>query len=331
MLRLTSFLSVLLLASANAAPASGDRLEPCGGAALTHVEGLAAAEARRADDLMNADGLLWRIDAAGVAPSYLYGAIHSTDDSVLKIARRAAGQIDGAKVVATELGGPLDSIEKANVAAKMMAKAIDRDHDTFDGVVVAADREPIEKLLAGRGYPAEMTHHLKLWLLAILSSVPSCETEREARGLPEVDQFLAQTAVDRGVKVLALETPEEQLDALSAIRPEEAAALLALAARDPGANDDVYATLLQLYREGRPAEILPMTDVAGDMSAAERAAQDGFTRSLLAGRNAVMAARAAPLIRAGGAFIAVGALHLSGKEGLVERFRAEGYKVTKVW
>ena len=33
----------------------------------------------------------------------------------------------------------------------------------------------------------------------------------------------------------------------------------------------------------------------------------------------------------GGAFIAVGALHLAGKAGLIERFRAMGYTVTKVW
>jgi len=331
MSRLASLVGVLLLASSTAASALGDRRESCGGVILTHVEGLAAAEAKRADDLVNADGLLWRIDAPRVAPSYLYGAIRSTDDSVLEIARRAARQIDAAKVVATELGGPLDSIEKANIGAKMLARALDRGHDTFDGVVVAADREPIEKLIADRGYPVELAHHLKLWLLAILTSIPSCETEREAQGLPEVDQFLAQTAVDRGIKVLGLETPEEQLDALSAIRPEEAAALLALAAREPGANEDVYATLLELYRQGRPAEILPITDVAGEMNAAERAAEDEFTRRLLGGRNAVMAERASPLIRAGGAFIAVGALHLSGKDGLVERFRAAGFKVTKVW
>ena len=41
--------------------------------------------------------------------------------------------------------------------------------------------------------------------------------------------------------------------------------------------------------------------------------------------------RAAPLLAEGGAFIAVGALHLSGKGGLVERMRGAGYSVTKVW
>jgi len=44
-----------------------------------------------------------------------------------------------------------------------------------------------------------------------------------------------------------------------------------------------------------------------------------------------MAERAAPLLADGGAFIAVGALHLVGKAGVIERFRALGYTVTKVW
>lgn len=44
-----------------------------------------------------------------------------------------------------------------------------------------------------------------------------------------------------------------------------------------------------------------------------------------------MMQRAAPLLANGGAFIAVGALHLSGKDGLVERMRGAGYRVTKVW
>jgi uncharacterized protein len=32
-----------------------------------------------------------------------------------------------------------------------------------------------------------------------------------------------------------------------------------------------------------------------------------------------------------GVFIAVGALHLPGKDGLIERFRRDGFAVTKAW
>ena len=44
-----------------------------------------------------------------------------------------------------------------------------------------------------------------------------------------------------------------------------------------------------------------------------------------------MAERTAPRLKNGGAFIAVGALHLPAKTGLIERLRAEGLTVTKVW
>ena len=305
--------------------------EACQGADLGRVEGLAAAESARADDLVNADGLMWRIDRPNLAPSYLFGTIHSTVDSALEVARRAAELIEGAKVVATELGGPIDSVEKANIAAAMLAAALDRDHDTFEGVVPQESRESIERLLTGQGYPAEFAHHLRPWFLAILAALPSCEAAREALDLPEVDQFLAHTAKDLGVKVIGLETPREQLDAIETMRPEVAATLLTLAAREPRMNDDLYATLLRLYQESRPAEILPISDAIAGLSEAERSAQDQFMRVLLVDRNAVMAERAAPLIASGGAFIAVGALHLAGKTGLIERFRADGYTVTKVW
>ena len=52
--------------------------------------------------------------------------------------------------------------------------------------------------------------------------------------------------------------------------------------------------------------------------------------ALIRKRNRNMAARAAGLLAGGNAFIAVGALHLPGGEGLVELIRQAGYKVTPV-
>lgn len=311
-------------------PSAAGEPAACHGKDLSGIAGLAEAEARRADDLVNSDGLFWRIDRSGLEPSYLYGTIHSTDESAIALARRATGQINGAKVVATEIGGPMDAVEKANAGATMLARAIDREHDTFEDAP-QADRAEIEKLIAAQGYPREFAHHLKLWFLAMLTAIPQCEAARQALDLPEVDQLIAEAAHASGVKVVGLETVAEQIDAISAMRPRVAAVLLAFAARDPALNDDVYATMLKLYRDGRPAEILPISDAIGDMSDNERAAEDEFTRLLLVGRNATMAERMEPLLNDGGAFIAVGALHLSGKEGLIERLRAEGYAVTKVW
>ncbi len=327
MLRRAAVLIGLALA---AAPAFAEATPPCRGNDLSQIPGLAEARAKRADDLVDADGLFWRIDKPSLPPSYLFGTIHSTDEDALALAGRAATAIPGAKVVATELGGPLDAMEKAEIGAETLARALDRDRDTFADAPVE-DRASIEKMVEQLGYPTEFAHHLRLWFLAILTATPPCEARRLALDLPEVDQFLVEQAKAAGVKVVALETPKEQLDVLASVRPEVAAALLAVAARDPEMNEDVYVTLLKLYRESRAAEILAVGDAIGGVSASERAAEDEFAALLLTGRNATMAERLAPFLKEGGAFIAVGALHLSGRDGLVERLRTLGYTVTKVW
>ncbi len=212
----------------------------------------------------------------------------------------------------------------------MIARALDRDHDTL-AAAPPEDREAIEKLIASLGYPLDFARHLKLWFLAVLTATPACETERQALDLPEVDQFLAGQAKAAGIPVVALETVQEQLDAVASVRPEVAAALLAAAARHPEMNDDVYATLIKLYRESRPADILAVGDALAELTSRERAAEDEFVARLMTARNAIMAERLAPELQQGGVFVAVGALHLSGKDGLVERLRRAGYTVTKLW
>jgi uncharacterized protein YbaP (TraB family) len=321
-------LGALALAFAHLAAAAAP-LPACTGKDLTEVAGLAQAMARRADDLVNADGLLWRIEKPGLAPSFLFGTIHSTDDAALALARRAAERIQGAKVVATELGS-LDPGVKADILALVLARALDRDSDTLDALR-PEDQPRLEALAAAKGFGGGFAHHLKLWFLAILTATPACETRRQAEGLPEVDEYLAATAKDAGVKVIGLETIEEQIDTIASMPPDLIAALLTVAAREPERDGDVYATLLRLYRESRPADILPIVDVVGRLTDDERAAEEEFSRRLLAGRNATMAERAAPLLAGGGAFLAVGALHLTGKDGLIERVRAKGYRVTKEW
>jgi uncharacterized protein YbaP (TraB family) len=57
---------------------------------------------------------------------------------------------------------------------------------------------------------------------------------------------------------------------------------------------------------------------------------DGFKTSLLVERNAKMRDSAMPVLEKGKAFIAVGALHLSGPTGLVALLRQAGFTVTSV-
>ncbi len=87
----------------------------------------------------------------------------------------------------------------------MLAKAIARDEDTFPPALTGDDAASVEAYLAGRGFPKEMAHHLRLWFLAAAASMPTCEAARAQQGLPEVDEVIARAGKARGLPVVALE------------------------------------------------------------------------------------------------------------------------------
>lgn len=313
------------LAAESAAPPA------CTGRDLAAGLDLTAAHAARAADLSDSQGLLWRIERNGLAPSYLFGTIHSTDDGATAMARRAAEFAGKASAVATELGGPFDPVDRGALAAKLLAAAIDRDADTFLPDLTGDAGASVETFLGAHGVPKELAHHLKLWFLAAGVEAPLCEQAREQAGLPEVDEIIAEAGAGAKIPVVGLESADEQLAALAAAPPALSAQLLKTSARLAGLDNDAYATLVGLYRAGRPAEMLAVVDALPVLTADERAAERRFDDLLLVGRNETMAKRAAPLLDKGGAFIAVGALHLPGKGGLIARFRAMGYRVVNVW
>jgi uncharacterized protein len=298
--------------------------------ALLSADDFARASEKRGDELLNGRNLLWRIEEPGLSPSFLFGTVHSTDERALAIAKKAAEHIVGAKAVATELGGPFDKATMMAMGATMATKAVVRDGDSLAGVGSPDDVAIVDKYLAGRGMNSAVTHHLRIWLLAALVSEPPCEIERQQSGLTIVDEFIARTGRDLGIPVIGLESMAEQTDVLASVDPSTAAVVLVSAAKRPELTLDAYATLISLYVQERPGDILPVFDANQTLTPQEIAAQNDFARHLLGDRNRIMAERMRPLLDAGGAFIAVGALHLVGKGGLVELLRGDGFGLTPV-
>jgi uncharacterized protein len=97
-----------------------------------------------------------------------------------------------------------------------------------------------------------------------------------------------------------------------------------------GRTDDMTETLVQLYLTRKLGATMPFQMALGEKTGITPAAFDGFNKILLVDRNAKMRDAAKPLFDKGEAFVAVGALHLSGKTGLVALLRETGYTVTAV-
>ena len=97
-----------------------------------------------------------------------------------------------------------------------------------------------------------------------------------------------------------------------------------------------YPKLEQMYADMRAAYVkrdLNALVAIGDASleGSDPAFVQRFKERVIHARNQRMAERLQPDMKAGGSFVAVGALHLAGKDGLVALLRKQGYKVTAVY
>lgn len=317
------------------APALAATPPACGGVSLAEElkaqapDRLAAALARGAA-IRNGEGLLWRVETPGVAASHLFGTMHLTDARAAELPPPVRDVLAGARSVAVELTEAMDPQGAAQLGQKLVQAAVDLSRDTLAFLADPPARREVEAILGEYGVAAEMAQRLRPWFLALMVAMPTCELARQGAGLPSVDKQVA-SGRPPGAALVGLETPDEQVALLASM--DEAIALLSLstAPRYKDQRENIVATLVDLYlqrRMGALREVFVESDVLEPKDVDAYTAMETWLRIE---RDPRMAERSLPLLRQGGAFIAVGALHLPGEDGLVERFRRAGYTVTRVW
>ena len=173
-------------------------------------------------------------------------------------------------------------------------------------------------LLRRHGLAESAARRLKPWAAYTTLSLPPNQQA------PPLDLVLMLDADARGIPVTGLETLDEQIGVFESLGASEQVELLTL-------------TVCHYERFQREIDEMIEHYVANDLRAIMAMAvrystplQDRFMDALLRRRNHRMAERMRPLIDAGGAFIAIGALHLPGAEGVLALLEQAGYRVTRV-
>lgn len=279
----------------------------------------------------NGKGIFWKIEKAGVQPSYLLGTMHVTDPRVLTMpesARKAAAE---ASTIVIESDEILD--EKKAAAAMLMHPELTMfmDGSTIRDHMSAEDAEKLEKGLKTRGLALAAVARMKPWILSSFVALPACELARKAAGASFLDKHIAEDAIKAGKKVAGLETLAEQLQAMADLPVEFHLQALIETLELGDRMDDVIETMTGLYLTGDIGMTMPtLKAVAPTELGKDESAYAAFEKRIVTDRNRIMAERAAPLLSEGNTFIAVGALHLPGAEGLVELIRQQGFTVSTV-
>ena len=148
--------------------------------------------------------------------------------------------------------------------------------------------------------------------------------------LESIDQRLERDAIAQGKQMIGLETAGLQIDALAGMPDIVQIKLLKGSLATLHLRDDAQEVLARAYL-GRDLGItLPFSRRILERAGQDASPVDTIESDIAVKRNYGMRDASLPLLARGGAFIAVGALHLLGKEGLVELFRTAGYTVTPI-
>jgi uncharacterized protein YbaP (TraB family) len=267
-------------------------------------------------------GLLWRVDQADAPPSYLFGTAHSKGPRITHLAEPVAATFETARSLTIEV-----------VRTPEFDRAVERSMK-----IQGSDVEPLvgpERLsqirAAGARYGLQLQalRQLKPWALYVLFSLPPAEVQNSRLTL---DFALQDRAEERGIPIYGLESVEEQLGVFDDLDPSFQIALLDMALEENWRIDCWWQTFedVSLTPEigfsGLLDEPLTATDAPLD-----RTQIDHFRRALVDDRNLRMVERMVPRLAEGGAFVAVGALHLSGERGILNLLAGSGYRISRVY
>jgi uncharacterized protein YbaP (TraB family) len=264
-------------------------------------------------------GLLWRVEGRGAPASHVFGTLHLADPRVTRLPEPVARALADARSLTVEVG--LDPAAFLALANRMMY---------LDGrdLPAVAGAELYEKAaaLAGKlGLPEPALRLFKPWALAMLLAVPPQNPEEV------LDFVLARTARAQGKPVHQLETLEEQVAIFEGMAEADQVMLLRRAVTEYEQTPRLIARMVEGWL-ARDLEALRRigAEAAGGSAEATRL-YETFTRRVLTERNVRMAGRMQARLKEGGAFVAVGALHLYGDSGVLAELERRGWKVTRVY
>ena len=264
-------------------------------------------------------GLLWRVEGGGAAVSHVFGTIHVDDPRVTELPPVAARALDGSRSLAVEL-----SIDPANVLT-LASRMVLQDGRDLAGIVGPELFGKTAVITASLGLPELVLRQFKPWAAALMLMVPQQNPENV------LDFVLVRAATERGKPVHELESVSEQVDVFEGMTEPEQVALLKHAVADFERMPRTIDRLVKAYLARDLAAMSAISQEGSNESAEKRRLNDLFVQRVLDARNVRMADRMQARLKEGGAFVAVGALHLYGGSGVLAQLERRGWRVTRVY
>lgn len=261
---------------------------------------------------------LWQVEGPLGRKAWLFGTIHALDGPVKWRSGKVARAFDGSKAVVVEVAGLDDDAAMAATFAKL---AQTPGQPPLSDRVSPDLRDELAKALAAGKLTDSGFASVETWAAALTLA-------RTGEGALDprygVDRALIDAAHDEGHAVIELEGADSQLRLFDRLGEAEQRVLLDAVVRDAGAASGEAMRLAKAWRGGDMAAIEVETS-RGIL------ADPGLRTILFSLRNEAWVNRITQIMAGGQPpFVAVGAAHMAGVDGLPALLQARGYTVTRV-
>ena len=280
----------------------------------------------KAEKTKNAKHVFWRIEKPGTSKvSWLFGTMHVSDSRVNSLPAVTTNAVTSANTIALELTDIDNPQNQRKALFRNLYLTVLKPGQNLWTLLGRKKADVVRSALKARGIASGMFAGMQPYMVAMMLALPKCELARKRAGLPVLDMALLKLARKSGKKLVALESMKEQLQAFSSMPLKDQIDFLMESVKSSSRGQDMLETTIQLYLERKIALMNALMSLQSKSDIGEF-----FNRVLLQKRNVTMFKRSLPLVEKGGVFIAVGAMHLIGKDGLVEMYKAKGYKLVPI-
>lgn len=268
-----------------------------------------------ASDIRHEQGLLWHISKDGVPPSYLYGTIHVSDPAITNLPQPVSQALQGSQHFVME--AKLDGMTMLSFAQQMFYS----DGRKLSDLLNADQYDRAKELLAAYSIPPLAAQSLKPWAAFMTLNMPP------DNGMP-LDLVLMANAEKQGLSVNGLESMAEQVAVFQQLSESTQLQLLVDTICHYESLQKDMEQMKMLYRQ---RDLQGLFRYHNKYNLQNREVYQQLMQRLLWDRNRIMADRMQPILAKGDAFIAIGAMHLPGEEGVLTHLENAGFQVKAVY
>jgi len=271
--------------------------------------------------------MLWEITSPSMQKvSYLFGTFHTRDPKLSRLPFLITSKLKKSQRLYTEIPMTSKSTQEIFLFSKMTHPITIKQRLHPKTIKLLRKQLQAYKL----PYTLKTLKPFKTWAIALMLSNQKEDTHYT--DMLFMDEKIVAYAKKEHIQQASLETPIEQLryfDSLSVSLQEQF--LLTMLTKE---KDSAYEDALKAwYRKGKAQGFLALQKHFASKNPRQQKLDKILTQGLLIARNLRFTRRIHILLENNSSlhyFFAIGAGHMSGKKGILEQLRQQGYTIKKI-